>query len=131
MLLSEQLGDIIGREIPLGAKWQFEFRHHRWSDRMLKQVKQFINYLHIYEDLEQAQVAELIMVYIRDLYWDLWGNIFDVSSSDCTIYVQDHGGSVYAIFVEGPGPKDIYVPFSFTLKLWPSYQNNTSPSSIR
>lgn len=121
----------LGREIPLGAKWQFEFRLHRWSDRMLKQIKQYINYLHVYENASQSEVAEYIMASIRDLYWNLWGEVFDVSPADCTIYLQDHGGNVYAIFVEGPGPNDIYVPFSFTLKLWPSYQNNTSPSSTR
>lgn len=116
----------LGREIPLGAKWQFEFRLHRWPDRMLNQVKQFVNYLHIYENTDQSAVAEYIMASVRDLYWDFWGETFDVSPADCTIYLQDHGGSSYAIFVEGPGPKDIYVPFSFTLKLWPSYQETTN-----
>ena len=58
----------LGREIPLGAKWKFEPRISRWPDRMIKQVKQFVNYLHIYENANRAEVAEYIMASIRDLY---------------------------------------------------------------
>lgn len=123
--LSDNL-EPLGREIPIGAKWQFEARITRWPDRMVKQVKQYVNYLHIYENADRAAVAEYIMASIRDLYWDFWGMPWDVSPADCTIYLQDHGGSCYGIVVEGPGPDDISIPFSFSLKLWPSYQNNTS-----
>ena len=123
--LSDNL-EPLGREIPIGAKWQFEARITRWSDRMVKQVKQYVNYLPVYENADRATVAEYIMASIRDLYWDFWGMPWDVSPADCTIYLQDHGGSCYGIVVEGPGPDDISIPFSFSLKLWPSYQNNTS-----
>ena len=119
----------LGREMPIGAKWQFEIRISRWPERMLKQIKQYVNYLHIYENADRAAVAEYIMASIRDLYWDFWGMPWDVSSADCTIYLHDHGGSSYSINVEGPGPNDISIPFSFSLKLWPSYQETTNHKS--
>lgn len=118
----------LGREIPLGAKWKFEPRISRWPDRMIKQVKQFVNYLHIYENASRAEVAEYIMASLRELYWEFWGMPWDVSLADCTIYLQDHGGSSYGIIVEGPGLEDISIPFSFSLTLWPSYQENTNPT---
>lgn len=125
--LNENL-EPLGREIPLGAKWKFEARITKWPERMVMQVKQFVNYLHIYENVDRHTVAEYIMASIRELYWDFWGMPWDVSSADCTIYLQDHGGSCYGIVVEGPGPEDISIPFSFSLKLWPSYQENTNPN---
>lgn len=121
----------LGREIPIGAKWKFEVRTSRWPERMLTQIKQYINYLPVYEHAERAAVAEYIMASIRDLYWDFWGMPWDVSTADCTIFLQDYGGNCYQVVVEGPGPKDVSVPISFSLKLWPSYQETTNPNSIR
>lgn len=125
MVLSSDI-EPLGREIPIGAKWKFEARITRWPERMVNQIRQYINYLHVYENADRAAVAEYIMASIRDLYWDFWGMPWDVSPADCTIYLQDHGGSCYGIVVEGPGPDDISIPFSFSLTTWESYKETSN-----
>lgn len=120
--LSSKEEDLIGREIPLGLKWKFEIRHSRFSKCMRDQITQLIKYSHIYDNADRATVAQFIFATIKETYWDFWGLWWEVSSSDCTLYIQDHGGNTYAIFVEGPGPNDITCPISFTLT---EYEHNT------
>lgn len=108
--------DLLGPEKQIKIIWDFNIRICAWSIRMQHHIKEYIDGLWVYEHAEQKAVAEYIVLKIRNLYWDFWGTKWDVSPSDCTIELHDHGGSCYALCVEGPGPNDISIPITFSLR---------------